>query len=216
MNFKKSYVNAFSGIKMDDAFKYRMLQEMNSDCVMQSKRFRYAPVCAAAVVLLLVGAGYLTGIFFSGTHADTSSQTEMLVQEESGSDVIRPEIETDMMAGTESSEGMMELEIPAAEWYAGAESAQEVFEIFSLRMKNDARKTFSSSQMPEFTQEQSLTAEEADMILQMKAEPVDEVMTGTIRYYKAVFRDGTDIEFQISDTGYFKFTQTDTVYKIIK
>ncbi len=134
MNFNNEYKQAFSEIKAEESFKKRLVDELEQSSVPKAvKGFSsYAKVLAlAAVLVFMIGIGY-----FSQILQDRSQGAKVPEDMLAGESIEDLESVGGMMAGNESAEGYMDLNIPSADEQENVKEDTGIQKFFSDLWKN--------------------------------------------------------------------------------
>lgn len=192
MNFKESYKKDYENIKTDEAFRNRLLTEMNAAAPEKHKKVRIG-IYAAAAVVIAIAAGLR---FFTPTGDETG--------------IIQEQVDTVTTVSTAS--GLFAQE----KWYAGAETDAEIWNKFrELIGGGDITSLYrgSSEQLGEADILSGAEAEELSRKLASAAPCGEKELTGEISFCMAVFGDGKIVKFRISDSGEVQLNDAELIYK---
>lgn len=220
MNFKQEYEKAFSDIKADENFKKNLVAMMDAESKKTKKKKTSAYIgvlAAAAVMVLVIGVGFMTGVLRGKTDQGELQDENQMVQNSSESqDNMSVDFNNEIVAGQDMSDTYMELNFSGLSWYGEAESDEELLTIFvSLMTGDDLDKIYCSND--DVFEENDLMKEEGvkKLVKRLRnAECTEKEYAGEGNYYKAVFKDGLTIKFRLSEQGYLMLQDTQTVYKI--
>lgn len=217
MNFKDEYQKSFSEIKADENFKKNLVAQMNMEKKRKKKPSYMGVLVAAAVMVLVVGAGFMTGILRGKSNPGTTPDGNQMAQDTSDSqDNISLDLNNEMVAGQDMSESYVELNFSGLSWYGEAESNEELLTIFVSYMTGDTLDKIYCTDAENFDEQDLMSeADAAELVERLQnAECTEDEYTGEDMYYKAVFEDGLTIKFWLSDKGYLKLQDTKAVYKM--
>ncbi len=217
MNFKDEYQKSFSEIKADENFKKNLLAQMNIEKKRKKKPAYMGVLVAAAVMVLVVGAGFMTGVLRGKSNPGTMPDGNQMVQDIPDSQGnVSVDLNNEMVAGQDMSESYVELDFSGLSWYGEAENDEELLDIFLTLMTGDTLDKIYCSEDDAFEENERMEEAGAEKLVKrlQGAECTDEEYRGDDSYYKAVFEDGLTIKFWISEEGYLKLQDTKTVFKV--
>lgn len=217
MNFKDEYQKSFSEIKADENFKKNLVAQMNMEKKRKKKSGYMGVLVAAAVMVLVVGAGFMTGILRGKSNPGTTPDGNQMAQDTSDSqDNISLDLNNEMVAGQEMSETYVELNFSGLSWYGDAKTDEELLSRFVELMTGDTLDKIYCTDGDTFEEKDLMKEAGVEKLVKciQDARCTEEEYSGAGSYYKAVFEDGLTIKFWISEDGYLKLQDTKTVYKI--
>ncbi len=213
MNFKKEYEKAFSDISAGEDFKKQLAEQMNQEKKVRSFPIRtVGTVVAAAALVLVVGAVYLTGVS-SDTGKDKPGENLVAsesqpVQENAGQ----------VLAQGDDANTYPQFQVGDLAWFGNAsDDAQKIQKFVELSGTDTVKEVYSSKDQ-DFTSE-DLTENAAYARI---AERVTDPATGadapaqTIQYYKVVLTDNKTIQFEVWDESYLKIAGVETIYQLCR
>jgi len=218
MNFKKEYEKAFADISADEAFKKRLVNEMNHAKAPRSNIKPYVGVLATAAALaLMVGAVYRTGVTYE-TKESNPALEESLVAQESSAEKEELELPSGVKADGDLAESLAQTFKPHSDWCQGMESDEEKLNMFLDLIMGEQLEKLYCSDKPGFTEEDIVSDKQVETLGEKFSEIVvaQDVKEESITYYKAVCKDEKEIVFQIWNGEYLRINGIDTIYKIEK
>ncbi len=217
MNFKDEYQKSFSEIKADENFKKNLVAQMNMEKKRKKKPAYMGVLVAAAVMALVVGAGFMTGVLRGKSNPGTMPDGNQMVQDIPDSQGnVSVDLNNEMVAGQDMSESYVELNFSGLSWYGEAENDEELLNIFLTLMTGDTLDKIYCTDGDTFEETDLMKEAGVEKLVKriQDAQCTEEEYSGVGSYYKAVFEDGLTIKFWISEDGYLKLQDTKTVYKI--
>lgn len=217
MNFKDEYQKSFSEIKADENFKKNLVTQMNMEKKRKKKPGYLGVLVAAAVMVLVVGAGFMTGVLRGKSNPDTMPDGNQMVQDTTEpQDNISFDLNNEMVAGQDMSETYVELNFSGLSWYGDAKTDEELLSRFVELMTGDTLDKIYCTDGDTFEEKDLMKEAGVEKLVKrlQDAQCTEEEYTGADSYYKAVFEDGLTIKFRISEDGYLKLQDTKTVYKM--
>lgn len=217
MNFKDEYQKSFSEIKADENFKKNLVAQMNMEKKRKKKPSYMGVLVAAAVMVLVVGVGFMTGILRGKSNPGTTPVGNQMVQDTSDSqDNISLDLNNEMVAGQDMSETYVELNFSGLSWYGDAKTDEELLSRFVELMTGDTLDKIYCTDGDTFEEKDLMKEAGVEKLVKrlQDARCTEEEYRGADSYYKAVFKDGLTIKFWISEDGFLKLQDTKTVYKI--
>ena len=217
MNFKEKYQQDFAEIKADDAFKKQLVKELNSTQVTRTGRKGVTNILvAAAALFLVVGGSYYANIDRQTKEEDATKKqlvAESVATMEGDATV---DIGNKALAQTGTSDGETEFEVTFGNWYDGAESDEERYQLFVELVAGDALKEMYCSDVEFFTEANVMEVTDSKQLInKLKGAAVTEgILQEKLLYYKAVLENNVTIAFQVSEDGYVKLDEWETVYKL--
>lgn len=218
MNFKDEYQKSFSEIKADENFKRNLVAQMNMEKKRKKKPAYIGVLAAAAVMVLVVGAGFMTGVLRGKSNPGVMPDGNQMVQDIPDSQGnVSVDFNNEMVAGQDMSESYVELDFSGLSWYGEAENDEELLDIFLTLMTGDTLDKIYCSGDDTFEENEQMKEAGVEKLVKrlQGAECTDEEYKGDGSYYKAVFEDGLTIKFWISEEGYLKLQDTKTVYEML-
>lgn len=216
MNFKDEYENIFSQIKADDEFKSSLVNDMNSYHKSFKRNYVYGSTAIAmAAMVLVIVAGLITGVLGYQNEEQLQSETTNIVQNNTKPEEdVQIKYEDNIAAQPGQTENFEELEVSELSWYAEAESAHELLEIFGDLISGDNLNELYMAKQEDFSKSHLLDNIAISTLVEALENAVEGKIEsyGEIQYYKAVFESGMVIKFQIIDASYLKLEDTGTVY----
>lgn len=214
MNFKDEYQKSFADIKADENFKQNLLAQMNMEKKRKRKPSYVGVLAAAAVMVLVVGAGFMTGVLNDKANPQTDGSDNLVA-----SDVSQPgenvsvEFESQVVAGQDMS--YMDMNFSNLSWYGAAETEEELLDIFVGYMERDTLKHIYCTAEEDFKESDKMSDNEKEALVEQFSELscTDKEYSGDGKYYKAVFEDGLTIKFWISEDGFLKLQDTGAVFE---
>lgn len=217
MNFKDEYQKSFSEIKADENFKKNLVAQMNMEKKRKKKPSYMGVLVAAAVMVLVVGAGFMTGILRGKSNPGTTPDGNQMAQDTTEpQDNISLDLNNEMMAGQDMSETYVELNFSGLSWYGDAKTDEELLSRFVELMTGDTLDKIYCTDGDTFEEKDLMKKAGVEKLVKriQDVRCTEEEYSGAGSYYKAVFEDGLTIKFWISEDGYLKLQDTKTVYKI--
>lgn len=217
MNFKDEYQKSFSEIKADENFKKNLVAQMNMEKKRKKKSGYMGVLVAAAVMVLVVGAGFMTGILRGKSNPGTMPDGNQMAQDTTEpQDNISLDLNNEMMAGQDMSETYVELNFSGLSWYGDAKTDEELLSRFVELMTGDTLDKIYCTDGDTFEEKDLMKKAGVEKLVKriQDVRCTEEEYSGAGSYYKAVFEDGLTIKFWISEDGYLKLQDTKTVYKI--
>ena len=216
MNFKDEYQKAFSEIKADENFKQSLLAQMNMEKKRKRKPAYVGILAAAAVMVLVVGVGFMTGVLRGKDNSQTDGGENLIV--DNGAETTEDmsvNFEGEVYAGQDMSETYVDMNFSGLSWYGDAKTDEELLEIFISYMKDDSLVSMYCTTEETIDENDIMSESEIETLVNRFGELscTDEAYTGESKYYKAVFEDGLTIKFWMSEDGYLKLQDTETVFK---
>ena len=216
MNFKDEYQKAFSEIKADENFKQSLLAQMNMEKKRKRKPAYVGILAAAAVMVLVVGVGFMTGVLRGKDNSQTDGGENLIV--DNGAETTEDmsvNFEGEVYAGQDMSETYVDMNFSGLSWYGDAKTDEELLEIFISYMKDDSLVSMYCTAEETIDENDIMSESEIETLVNRFSELscTDEAYTGESKYYKAVFEDGLTIKFWMSEDGYLKLQDTETVFK---
>ena len=217
MNFKEKYQQDFAEIKADDAFKKQLVKELNSTQVTRTGRKGVTNILvAAAALFLVVGGSYYANIDRQTKEEDATKKqlvAESVATMEGDATV---DIGNKALAQTGTSDGETEFEVTFGNWYDGAESDEERYQLFVELVAGDSLKEMYCSDVEFFTEANVMEVTDSKQLInKLKGAAVTEgILQEKLLYYKAVLENNVTIAFQVSEDGYVKLDEWETVYKL--
>ena len=218
MNFKKEYQKAFADISADEAFKKSLVNEMNHPKAPRSKIKPYVGMLATAAVLaLMVGAVYRTGVTYDTKEPVQSVEESSVVQPETP---VKEELEipSGVKADGDFAESMAQTFTPRSEWCVGATSDEEKVGMFLELISGEDLESLYCSDKPGFDENNVVSDGQVKALAETLSETVatEAAEEKNVIYYKAVLKDEKVIVFQIWNGEYLRIAGVDTIYKIEK
>lgn len=216
MNFKDEYQKAFSEIKADENFKQSLLAQMNMEKKRKRKPAYVGILAAAAVMVLVVGVGFMTGVLRGKDNSQTDGGENLIV--DNGAETTEDmsvNFEGEVYAGQDMSETYVDMNFSGLSWYGDAKTDEELLEIFTSYMKDDSLVSMYCTAEETIDENDIMSESEIETLVNRFSELscTDEAYAGESKYYKAVFEDGLTIKFWMSEDGYLKLQDTETVFK---
>ncbi|MBQ8247338.1 MAG: hypothetical protein IJZ42_09415 [Lachnospiraceae bacterium] len=216
MNFKDEYQKAFSEIKADENFKQSLLAQMNMEKKRKRKPAYVGILAAAAVMVLVVGVGFMTGVLRGKDNSQTDGGENLIV--DNGAETTEDmsvNFEGEVYAGQDMSETYVDMNFSGLSWYGDAKTDEELLEIFISYMKDDSLVSMYCTTEETIDENDIMSESEIETLVNRFGELscTDEAYAGESKYYKAVFEDGLTIKFWMSEDGYLKLQDTETVFK---
>ncbi len=220
MNFKQEYEKAFTDIKADENFKKNLVAMMDAESKKTKKKKTSAYIggfAAAAVMVLVIGVGFATGILRGKMTQEPITDGADMVQDDVESvDDVEIDLGNNIVAEQQMSDGYVEFNFSDLSWYGKAESDEELLDIFKTLMCGDALEMLYCTDKEQFDEASLMSANDTSVLLERVQAAVctNAEFAGDSHYYKAVFEDGLTIKFWVSDEGYLKLQDTGAVYQI--
>ncbi len=223
MNFKKEYQEAFSEIKADEDFKKQLVKNLN-EAKRPKRKTSYAGILAAAAALVIVvGAGIVTGIFVPNSSQEQSDVHGGMVANDNISDITDEQgisetvpITPGVAAGTDNSEMYMEMNFSDLSWYGKAENDEELLNTFISLVGGKSLDTLYCGTDNGDDGAVALSDAEIEALVASfdGAVAEDVAAEGSGKYYRAVFESGMNIRFVVYENGYLQLKDTGTMYKL--
>ncbi len=218
MNFKKEYQKAFADISADEAFKQRLAKEMNQAKAPRSKWKPYVGMLATAAALaLMVGAVYRTGVAYDTKEPMQSGEESQVVQQNTP---VKEEIEipSGVKADGDFAASLAQTFTPRNEWCSGAENDEERLDMFLDLISGEDLERLYCSDKQGFDESDVVSDGQVEALAEklLKTVATESFEEKNVTYYKAVFKDGQVIVFQIWNGEYLRIAGVDTIYKIEK
>lgn len=215
MNFKDEYQKSFADIKADEAFKQNLLAQMNMEKKRKKKPAYIGVLVAAAVMVFVVGVGFMTGVL-RGRDVPQTDGGENFVADNASEpqEDVSINLENEVVAGQDMSETYMDMNFSSLSWYGGAETDEELLDTFVGYIQGDSLKEIYCTTEDTFTEEDLMSESETQALVEQLAELSCADKEGDVdgKYYKAVFEDGLTIKFWISEDGYLKLQDTGAIF----
>lgn len=218
MNFKDEYQKAFQDIKADENFKQNLLAQMNMEKKRKRKPSYVGVLAAAAVMVLVLGVGFMAGILRGITNQGNVAQDGYVAQNSEESKVDSGiNFSGETLAGQDMSDAYVDMSFSSLSWYGEAESEEELLSIFVSLLHGDTLEKMYCTTEESFSDNSLMSqADTEDLLKQLQnLSCTNKEFAGESKYYKAVFEDGLTVKFWISDDGYLKLQDTGAVFEIL-
>ena len=220
MNFKDSYKQANQEIRPDPVFIDRLAQQMREEqrAVHRKKKWMASTgvmVAAAALCVAVVSTGTFSLQLTPEDMQNKAGMDENVSDVTFGSDDIKDSdaiLDGDAIKDSDSIFDNISLEgisdvgkgFDHVPWYGNAETTEEMLEAFLALLQEGQVEAIYSSKAEAFEEAELLSEEEADALVKIlqKASVTDEQYDGECIYYRAVFEDGSVVEFRIYGEEY--------------
>ncbi len=216
MNFKEEYQKSFADIKADETFKQNLLAQMNMEKKRKKRKPAYIGVlAAAAAMVLVVGAGFMTGVLKGKDVGQTDDGENLFVDNVTlPEEDISVDLGNEVVAEQDMSETYMDMNFSSLSWYGTAKTDEELLGIFVGYMQGETLVKMYCTTEDTFGEEDLMPESETKALVERFgelscADYADDVEG---EYYKAVFEDGLTIKFWISEDGYLKLQDTGAIF----
>ncbi len=216
MNFKDEYQKSFADIKADENFKQNLLAQMNMEKKRKRKPSYVGVLAAAAVMVLVVGVGFMTGILRGKDAGQTDGGENLIVDNASEpGEEMSVDLGNEVLAEQDMSETYMDMNFSGLSWYGAAETEEELLGIFVGYMEGDTLEKMYCTTEDTFGEDNLMSESETKALVEQFGELscTDNESAVEGKYYKAVFEDGLTIKFWISEDGFLKLQDTGAVFE---
>lgn len=218
MNFKEEYQKAFSDIKADENFKQNLVAQMNREKKRKKKPAYIGVLAAAAVMVLVLGVGFMTGILKGTGNQYTGDEEQFMAEkpdEFQKDDAV--DFNHEIVAEQDMSDTYVDMNFSHMSWYGSAQNEEELLSLFVSMVCGDNLDRMYCTTGETFDENTLMTkAETKELVGSIhNLSCTEEEYAGESKFYKAVFKDGLTIKFWISDEGYLKLNDTGAVFEIL-
>ncbi len=218
MNFKDEYQKAFQDIKADENFKQNLAAQMNMEKKRKRKPSYVGVLAAAAVMVLVLGVGFMTGILRGTANQGNVAQDGYVAQNSEESKVDSDiNFSGETLAGQDMSDSYVDMSFSSLSWYGEAETEEELLSVFVALLCGDTLEKMYCTTEESFSDNSLMSQEDTEDLLKQlqNLSCTNKEFAGESKYYKAVFEDGLTVKFWISDDGYLKLQDTGAVFEIL-
>lgn len=218
MNFKDEYQKAFQDIKADENFKQNLAAQMNIEKKRKRKPSYVGVLAAAAVLVLVLGVGFMTGILRGTANRENVPQDGYVAQSsEEPKDDKDIDFDGEMLAGQDMSDSYVDMSFSSLSWYGEAETEEELLSVFVTLLCGDTLEKMYCTTEESFDESARMSQAETEAVLKelQNLSCTEKEFAGESKYYKAVFKDGLTVKFWISDEGCLKLQDTGAVFEIL-